>query len=139
MSVNRKTVRGSIVASLKLLQSGTVYPLADEGGTPHVYSYLATGFRGMTPMCTVESYRSKLDTDGDDANQPFRFIVGFWVKRDEGAGSAAEDTLDDLEYGLRAILRKSYNGRYSQDSEPGYDIIDGEEYRVEFHFIDIDW
>ena len=131
-SISREVVRDDLVTKLRATDTF-------KTKTGQVFSYLATDFQGMTPCCTVETYGSKLDTENEGDELQVNFVVGMWVKRDESTAAAAEDTLDTLEVELRDVLRKNYNGRYARESQAMYDVIAGEDYRIEFHFVQIDW
>ncbi|HSW63424.1 MAG TPA: hypothetical protein VLH56_08950 [Dissulfurispiraceae bacterium] len=133
MTTNRKTHRDALEAAIKAFTG-----LADEaGGIPHVFSELIVTFGGLSPCVTIENGGWSPDMTGDNTSpDKVRFIIGFWRRTDTRGN--AEDALDTFAGELIALMKKSYNARYYQDSMPFYELIEGVEYRGEYHFVELE-
>jgi hypothetical protein len=131
---SRHTVRDDLVSKIT----------SDITTLQAVYGYLPKDFGGQSPVCTVENGPLQIDVTTDIYHQEFTLIVGFWIRRDGGAGSGldaatSEDMLDSLAQALATLLAKSYNARFSMPSDLFYDMIDGNDYRIEFHYVELEW
>lgn len=136
MATNREAWRDGLqtdIQALTGLASETV-----EGVTyTHVWPYLPNTFGGLSPVVTIENGGWRPALDMDDTNPvPIRYVVGFWARVD--TRSTAEDALDLFAKELVELMQTKYNARYYQDSMPFYELIEGVDYRGEFHFIEID-
>ncbi|HSV86949.1 MAG TPA: hypothetical protein VLH85_10265 [Levilinea sp.] len=103
----------------------------------HVWTELPPTFGGLSPCVTIENggWMHSLDL-GDDVPTQVRFIIGYWRKID--TRSNAEDALDLFARELVGVMQRKYNARYYQDSMPFYELIEGVEYRGEYHFIQLE-
>ena len=128
---NRETLRDDLVTKLK-----TCTGLADgTGSIAHVFGQLPSSFNGLSPACTVENGGWKPDISGDDTDPtPIRFVIGFWDRIDTRAN--AEDALDKFAGELTSKLRQYYNAKYYDVSMPFYELMDGVDYRGEYHFVE---
>lgn len=121
---NRKDARESLATALDTITG------------PTVYDYQPKDFGGLSPVITVESAAADYGETPGDVND-FRFLVIAWVRRDDAA--AAEDTLDNLSQDIAEIVMDWNNGIFYQESDAGYEVIDGILYRREAHFVSVDW
>jgi hypothetical protein len=131
--VNRHTLRDGVVTMLK-----TCTGLADVGATVHVFGQLPPSFSGISPVATVENGGWEPDIAGDDTDPiSTRFVIGFWRRITNDSRDNAEDALDVFAGELTNKLRASYNARYYELSQPFYELMDGVDYRGEYHFVEI--
>jgi len=131
---NRETLRDGIVTDMKTLTG-----LADDAGSvAHVFGGLPQTFDGLSPCCTVENGGWRPDLAGDIYDPtPVRFIIGFWQRID--ARASAEDALDLFAIELFNKLRSKYNARFYDTTMPFYELMDGIDYRGEYHFVEVLW
>jgi hypothetical protein len=132
--LNRETIRDDLLTKLKLLTG-----LADDtGAIAHVFGQLPTSFNGLSPVCTVENggWRPNL-AGADSLLVPVRMIIGFWEKI--GTRANAEDALDLFAKELADMLKANYNAKFYDNSMPFYELMDGVDYRGEYHFVEIEW
>lgn len=131
--VNRETLRDGLVTNLKTLTG-----LADgTGSIAHVFGNLPDSFDGLSPCATVENGGWEPDISGDDTNlTPVRFVIGYWKRVD--TRDNAEDSLDKFAGELFTLLRDNYLARFYEISMPFYELMDGVDYRGEYHFVEIE-
>lgn len=123
---NRKDARNSLATAL-----GTIT------GFQAVYDHLPKGFDGQSPVCTIDAVSQYPDLASAPGTETFQFAVGVWVRRDDAA--AAEDTLDDLAQDVAEAVEAWHNGIFYQASEATYEELESGQYRVEWHFVQVDW
>lgn len=136
MATNRETFRDGLQTNIQALTG-----LASEvvGGVTytHVWNDLPNTFGGLSPCVTIENggWRPALDLDSTGITS-IRYVIGFWRRID--TRDNAEDALDLFAKELVTMFENKYNARYYQESMPFYEILEGVDYRGEFHFIEID-
>ena len=122
---NRKDARNSLVTALEAIT-----------GFQEVYDYLPKDFGGQSPVCTVDGL-SQFPQFEPAVMETFQFAVGVWVNR--AAAATAEDTLDDLAQDVAEVIQDWHNGFFFQPSECTYEELEDGQYRVEWHFVQVDW
>lgn len=123
---NRKDARASLVTALQTVS-----------GFQAVYNHLPKSFDGQSPVCTVDGLSQFPDFNAPAAAETFQFSVGVWVRRDDAA--AAEDLTDDLAQAVAEVVYGWHNGLFFQPSEATYEELESGQYRVEWHFVQVDW
>ena len=122
---NRKDARNSLVAAL------TAVP-----GFQAVFNHLPKDFDGQSPVCTIDGV-SQYPQFMPAIFETFQFAVGVWVRRDDAA--TAEDQIDDLAQSVAQTIAAWHNGTFYQPSEATYEELESGQYRVEWHFVQVDW
>lgn len=130
---NQKTLRAALVTALK-----TIPLLADDlDGTAHVVPYFEPDPQGISPFACVDSAGMLYSLPGDVTKPtPARFVIGVWVKRTDPA--AAEDQLNDLALAIAGVLEDNYLAKFTDFPQSDFEIIAGEQYKFELHFVEIE-
>lgn len=123
---NRKDARAALIAEIQ----SSMPQLAA------VYGYLPKSFGGKTPVATVESGAAEYSSLPAEGNR-FGLVVGMWVDRRDAAG--AEDQLDDLAQALAELVDAWSTAEFSQPSQVDYYANEAGQWRVEWHFISVEW
>lgn len=101
-----------------------------------VYGYAPKDPQGISPFCTVESWRHHYQFHPAIENK-FGFLVKIWVKREDA--ETAEEQLDDLALDLAVVIRRWHNVHFATPSETGYEQVDNDSYRTEIHYVEVDY
>ena len=123
---NRKDARNSLVTALQTIT-----------GFQAVYDHLPKTFSGQSPVCTVDAISQFPDFNAPALAETFQFAVGVWV--DRGDAAASEDLLDDLAQDVAEVVQGWHNSIFYQPSEATYEELERGQYRVEWHFVQVDW
>jgi hypothetical protein len=131
--VNRLEARAAVLADLQ----------ANLTDLQAIYDYLPKDLQGQSPVCTIES-GPIAQTHTPDEPQAVNLVVGFWVRRDGEAGSGmtaedAADLIDTLAAGLATRMFAAFNATFPRESEIGYETIDGNDYQIELHYVQMQW
>ena len=131
--------------SRKALRAQLAIDLATLTQVQEVVPHLPRALKGKSPICSVESGGWQPSLNVEEMPTKVRVIIGFWVRRSADPGSTvptaaqAEDMIDDLALALVNLLEGSYNSSFYRPLTLDYEVIDGTEYRIEFHYVEIDW
>ena len=123
---NRKDARNSLVTALTAIT-----------GLQVIYDHLPKTFSGQSPICTVDAISQFPDFNAPAVTETFQFAIGIWVDRADAG--AAEDLLDDLAQDVAEVVLAWHNGIFYQPSEATYEELEKGQYRVEWHFVQVDW
>ena len=129
---NRKDARNSLVTALQTITGFQV-----------VFDHLPKDAGGQTPFCCVDSMGQYPQFLGSAVAETFQFAVGVWIKRgsagDSISAETVEDTLDDLAQDVAEVVQDWHNGIFYQAAECDYETLDDGTYRVEWHYVQVDW
>lgn len=133
------------VPSREVARDQLVGLMSDTGAFTAVFGYEVKDLGGKSKVLTVHSdiqtYSREGAGDGGGAELRYRYWLTWWVYRDDAA--TAEDTLDTLaQVVLQAIEdNRQVAGKWEElttvgESEPGYIILEGEQYRRERQLVE---
>ena len=123
---SRKDARNSLVTAMQTIT-----------GFQAVYDHLPKKHDGQSPICVVDGLSQYPQFDGSALYETFQLSVSVWVDRVDAA--AAEDLLDDLGQDVAEKVQAWHNGKFFQPSECTYEDLERGQYRVEWHFVSVDW
>jgi len=129
---SRRDARDSLTALLTTIS-----------GFQAVYDHLPKSIDGQSPVCSIESMSQFPRFEGSAVEEAFQFVVGVWVLRASGSANvdagAAEDTLDALAQSVAQAVQGWANAVFYQPSQTDYADMENGQYRVEWHFVAVDW